>query len=99
MDRNIDLDDFTKICRLCLACGNLQPIGNLKVLDTLARITSIQTCSDNDKFLRDIINRSAEKECFKETQSTDNDVKSESSDDEKNAYTRDDQIFSNKRRR
>ncbi|VEN38665.1 unnamed protein product [Callosobruchus maculatus] len=122
MDRNIDLDDFTKICRLCLACGNLQPIGNLKVLDTLARITSIQvtnedklpenvckscvrqldriskfiqTCSDNDKFLRDIINRSAEKECFKETQSTDNDVKSESSDDEKNAYTRDDQIFRN----
>nr|CAI5851296.1 unnamed protein product [Callosobruchus analis] len=120
MDRNIDIDDFSKICRLCLACGNLQPFINLKLLDTFSKITSIQvtsedklpenvckscvrqldriskfiqTCSNNDKFLRDIINRSAEKDCFKQTESTDNDVKSESSDDDKIAENRDDQIF------
>nr|CAH7733939.1 unnamed protein product [Callosobruchus chinensis] len=120
MDRNVDIKDFTKICRLCLACGNLQPFVKLKVLDTFSKITSIQvtnedqlpenvcrtcvrqldriskfiqTCSNNDKLLRDIIQRSAEKECFKDSQSTDNDIKSESSDDDKNADTKDNQIF------
>ncbi|CAH1980876.1 unnamed protein product [Acanthoscelides obtectus] len=112
MDRNINIDDFPNICRLCLACASLQPLINLKALDTFSKITNIQianddklpenackscvrqldriskfiqTCNDNDKFLRDVLNKSQQKEA----QLTEDDVKSESSDDiDKNTDSR-----------
>ncbi|KAG5884491.1 hypothetical protein JTB14_001286 [Gonioctena quinquepunctata] len=42
MDFNIVFTDFPKICRLCLACGDLHPILKLEVLNIFSSLTNIE---------------------------------------------------------
>lgn len=42
MNVDITLDEFDKICRLCLACGDLRPLVGVDVVDVLKSITEIE---------------------------------------------------------